>query len=138
MGCHKVCGLDQGFLAGSGGRGCVSSFCLLVDLLGATVGNGCWAKWPPGCCLGFLLHSSFTGATCTGEEVNPPQSEGALGDLLVPDERWGPLPNNKTLFLGYAFLLTTANSAEKLLRGPNFSPGGEEEEGERPAMWGRT
>ncbi|KAJ6662825.1 hypothetical protein lerEdw1_011029 [Lerista edwardsae] len=69
------------------------------------------------------------GAACAGEEVNPAQSEGALGDLLVPDERWGPLPNNKTLFLGYAFLLTTANSAEKLSRGPNFSSSSEEEEG---------
>ncbi|XP_066491183.1 TP53-binding protein 1 [Tiliqua scincoides] len=68
------------------------------------------------------------GAVCAGEEVKLSRSGGAMGDPLVPDERWGPLPHNKSLFLGYAFLLTMANPADQLSRGPKLPSSSEEEE----------
>ncbi|XP_033023298.1 TP53-binding protein 1 [Lacerta agilis] len=54
------------------------------------------------------------GAACSREAVSPSVSGGDLGDILAPDERWGPMPHNKTLFLGYAFLLTMADPTDKL------------------------
>ncbi|XP_062998458.1 TP53-binding protein 1 isoform X1 [Elgaria multicarinata webbii] len=35
------------------------------------------------------------------------------GSPLAADDQWGPLPLNKTLFLGFAFLLTTASPTDK-------------------------
>lgn len=61
-------------------------------------------------------------STCEG--VDPP----------VLEDHHGPLPHNKTLFLGYAFLLTMATPSDKLANclKPSDGPAGssEEEEGE--------
>lgn len=56
------------------------------------------------------------------------------GDLLAIDQRWGPLPPNKTLFLGYAFLITIANPSDKLSGQQKSAVSSEEEEegGESP------
>ncbi|XP_053221000.1 TP53-binding protein 1 isoform X7 [Podarcis raffonei] len=54
------------------------------------------------------------GAACSREAVSPSVSGGDLGDIPAPDDRWGPMPHNKTLFLGYAFLLTMADPTDKL------------------------
>lgn len=56
-----------------------------------------------------------------------------MGEPAALDEQRGPLPLNKTLFLGYAFLLTMATTSDKLASrsklpdGPSGSS--EEEEG---------
>ncbi|XP_053128770.1 TP53-binding protein 1 isoform X1 [Hemicordylus capensis] len=68
------------------------------------------------------------GTACAREAVSPSSSGGDLGDACVPDERWGPLPHNKTLFLGYAFLLTMATSSDKLPRHQKSALSSEEEE----------
>ncbi|NWR22472.1 TP53B protein, partial [Emberiza fucata] len=64
-------------------------------------------------------------STCEGvDAVDPP----------VLDSDHGPLPHDKTLFLGYAFLLTMATPSDKLVnhQKPSDGPTGssEEEEGE--------
>lgn len=64
-------------------------------------------------------------STCEGADaVDPP----------VLEDHHGPLPHNKTLFLGYAFLLTMATPSDKLVncQKPSDGPAGssEEEEGE--------
>ena len=64
-------------------------------------------------------------STCEGADaVDPP----------VLEDHHGPLPHNKTLFLGYAFLLTMATPSDKLInhQKPSDGPAGssEEEEGE--------
>lgn len=55
-----------------------------------------------------------TGAACSREAVSPSVSGVDLGDIVATDDRWGPMPHNKTLFLGYAFLLTMADPTDKL------------------------
>lgn len=64
-------------------------------------------------------------STCEGvDAADPPVREGDPG----------PLPQNKTLFLGYAFLLTMATPSDKLVNHQKTSDGptgsSEEEEGE--------
>ncbi|KAM6308546.1 TP53-binding protein 1 [Aegotheles albertisi] len=62
-------------------------------------------------------------STCEGvEAVDPP----------VLEDHHGPLPNNKTLFLGYAFLLTMATPSDKLVnhQKPSDGPTGSSEEEE--------
>ncbi|XP_077775272.1 TP53-binding protein 1 isoform X5 [Podarcis muralis] len=54
------------------------------------------------------------GAACSREAVSPSVSGVDLGDIVATDDRWGPMPHNKTLFLGYAFLLTMADPTDKL------------------------
>lgn len=72
------------------------------------------------------------------ELVSPCESGDNTGEPSVLEEPRGPLPLNKTLFLGYAFLLTMATTSDKLasrsklLDGPTGSS--EEEEGESPGM----
>ncbi|KAF7239592.1 TP53-binding protein 1 [Varanus komodoensis] len=59
---------------------------------------------------------------------DPPSSRGDSGNLLAVEDRWGPLPLNKTLFLGYAFLLTMASPADKLPSCRKIAVNNEEEE----------
>uniref|UniRef100_A0A8C3LBQ7 TP53-binding protein 1 n=1 Tax=Chrysolophus pictus TaxID=9089 RepID=A0A8C3LBQ7_CHRPC len=68
------------------------------------------------------------GAVKTGEFVST--SEGV--DPPVLEDHHGPLPHNKTLFLGYAFLLTMATPSDKLANclKPSDGPAGSSEEEE--------
>ncbi|POI35997.1 hypothetical protein CIB84_000249 [Bambusicola thoracicus] len=62
-------------------------------------------------------------STCEGvDAVDPP----------VLEDHHGPLPHNKTLFLGYAFLLTMATPSDKLVncQKPSDGPAGSSEEEE--------
>uniref|UniRef100_A0A8C0G8D0 BRCT domain-containing protein n=1 Tax=Chelonoidis abingdonii TaxID=106734 RepID=A0A8C0G8D0_CHEAB len=74
------------------------------------------------------------GAVRAGEFVSPCESGDHTGEPSMLQEHHGPLPHNKTLFLGYAFLLTMATSSDKLAihQKPSDGPAGssEEEEGE--------
>uniref|UniRef100_A0A8C6YCE3 BRCT domain-containing protein n=1 Tax=Naja naja TaxID=35670 RepID=A0A8C6YCE3_NAJNA len=70
------------------------------------------------------------GAANAREMASPSGSGKYSGDHLAPDHRWGPLPQNKTLFLGYAFLLSMANATEKLSIHPKTAVSSEEEEEE--------
>ncbi|XP_060030483.1 TP53-binding protein 1 isoform X2 [Erinaceus europaeus] len=73
------------------------------------------------------------GAVGAGEFVSPCESGDNMGDAATLEEQRGPLPLNKTLFLGYAFLLTMATTSDKLasrsklLDGPTGSSEEEEE-----------
>nr|XP_020034490.1 tumor suppressor p53-binding protein 1 isoform X2 [Castor canadensis] len=49
-----------------------------------------------------------------GEFVSPCESGDNTGEPSALEEQRGPLPLNKTLFLGYAFLLTMATTSDKL------------------------
>ncbi|XP_065703149.1 TP53-binding protein 1 isoform X4 [Patagioenas fasciata] len=53
-------------------------------------------------------------------------------DAPVLEDQHGPLPHNKTLFLGYAFLLTMATPSDKLVnhQKPSDGPAGSSEEEE--------
>ncbi|KAH0620136.1 hypothetical protein JD844_014769 [Phrynosoma platyrhinos] len=75
------------------------------------------------------LASRVEGSVAGREKGSPPHSGGDSGASLATDDRWGPLPHNKTLFLGYAFLLTMANPTESLSSGqkPVVSSGEEDE-----------
>ncbi|XP_026540423.1 TP53-binding protein 1 [Notechis scutatus] len=77
---------------------------------------------------GRHLALSKTGAAHAREMASP------SGDHLAPDHRWGPLPQNKTLFLGYAFLLSMANATEKLSSHPKTAVSSEEEEEEEEEL----
>uniref|UniRef100_A0A8C8S2M8 TP53-binding protein 1 n=1 Tax=Pelusios castaneus TaxID=367368 RepID=A0A8C8S2M8_9SAUR len=72
------------------------------------------------------------GAVRTGEFVSPSESGDQTGDTLTLEEHHGPLPHNKTLFLGYAFLLTMATPSDKLAnrQKPSDGPTGSSEEEE--------
>ncbi|XP_076785695.1 TP53-binding protein 1 isoform X4 [Arvicanthis niloticus] len=67
------------------------------------------------------------------EFVSPCETGDNTGEPSVLEEPRGPLPLNKTLFLGYAFLLTMATTSDKLssrsklLDGPTGSSEEEEE-----------
>nr|XP_045011848.1 TP53-binding protein 1 isoform X3 [Jaculus jaculus] len=73
------------------------------------------------------------GAVGAAEFVSPCESGDNAGDPSVLEEQRGPLPLNKTLFLGYAFLLTMATTSDqlasrsKLPDGPTGSSEDEEE-----------
>ncbi|OXB62790.1 hypothetical protein ASZ78_008008 [Callipepla squamata] len=73
------------------------------------------------------------GAVKAGEFVSTCEGVDAP-DPPVLEDHHGPLPHNKTLFLGYAFLLTMATPSDKLVncQKPSDGPAGssEEEEGE--------
>ncbi|NXC09151.1 TP53B protein, partial [Orthonyx spaldingii] len=62
-------------------------------------------------------------STCEGVDAADPP---------VPEGDHGPLPHNKTLFLGYAFLLTMATPSDKLVnhQKPSDGPTGSSEEEE--------
>lgn len=74
-----------------------------------------------------------TGAVRAGEFVSTCEGVDAV-DPPVLEDHHGPLPHNKTLFLGYAFLLTMATPSDKLVNRQKTSDGpagsSEEEEGE--------
>ncbi|XP_048189089.1 LOW QUALITY PROTEIN: TP53-binding protein 1 [Perognathus longimembris pacificus] len=73
------------------------------------------------------------GAVGAGEFVSPCESGDNTGDPSVLEEQRGPLPLNKTLFLGYAFLLTMATTSDKLAsrsKLPDGPTGSSEEEEE--------
>ncbi|XP_069481255.1 TP53-binding protein 1 isoform X3 [Ambystoma mexicanum] len=68
-----------------------------------------------------------------GEFFSPCESGDNAGDLPPLDECHGTLPRSKTLFLGYAFLLTAASVSDKLTNRPKSQgciTGGSEEEEE--------
>nr|XP_023414513.1 TP53-binding protein 1 isoform X2 [Loxodonta africana] len=73
------------------------------------------------------------GAMGAGEFVSPCESGDNLGEPSAVEEQRGPLPLNKTLFLGYAFLLTMATTSDKLAsrsKLPDGPSGSSEEEEE--------
>lgn len=76
---------------------------------------------------------SFPGAVGAGEFVSPCESGDNMGEPSALEEQRGPLPLNKTLFLGYAFLLTMATTSDKLASRSKLPDGptgsSEEEEG---------
>ncbi|XP_006831782.1 PREDICTED: tumor suppressor p53-binding protein 1 isoform X2 [Chrysochloris asiatica] len=68
-----------------------------------------------------------------GEFVNPCESGDNMAEPSALEEQRGPLPLNKTLFLGYAFLLTMATTTDKLTsrsKLPDGPSGSSEEEEE--------
>ncbi|XP_010012898.1 PREDICTED: tumor suppressor p53-binding protein 1, partial [Nestor notabilis] len=71
------------------------------------------------------------GAVRTGEPVSTCERVDAV-DPPVLEDHHGPLPHNKTLFLGYAFLLTMATPSDKLVnhQKPSDGPAGSSEEEE--------
>ncbi|XP_075287471.1 TP53-binding protein 1 isoform X4 [Opisthocomus hoazin] len=71
------------------------------------------------------------GAVRAGDFVSICESADAV-DPPVLEDHHGPLPHNKTLFLGYAFLLTMATPSDKLLnhQKPSDGPAGSSEEEE--------
>ncbi|NXY65010.1 TP53B protein, partial [Callaeas wilsoni] len=71
------------------------------------------------------------GAVRGGELVSTCQGVDAA-DPSVLERDHGPLPHNKTLFLGYAFLLTMATPSDKLVnhQKPSDGPTGSSEEEE--------
>ncbi|NWW49694.1 TP53B protein, partial [Pedionomus torquatus] len=71
------------------------------------------------------------GAVRAGEFVSACEDVDAV-DPPVQDDSRGPLPHNKTLFLGYAFLLTMATPNDKLANNqkPSDGPTGSSEEEE--------
>lgn len=78
---------------------------------------------------------SPSGAVGAGEFVSPCES-GDMGEPSALDEHRGPLPLNKTLFLGYAFLLTMATTSDKLASRSKLpdGPSGSSEEEEGKAL----
>ncbi|XP_033291523.1 TP53-binding protein 1 isoform X7 [Orcinus orca] len=73
------------------------------------------------------------GAVGAGEFVSPCESGDNMGEPSALEEQRGPLPLNKTLFLGYAFLLTMATTTDKLAsrsKLPDGPTGSSEEEEE--------
>ncbi|XP_010623127.1 TP53-binding protein 1 isoform X1 [Fukomys damarensis] len=73
------------------------------------------------------------GAVGAGEFMSPCESGDYTVDPSVLEEQRGPLPLNKTLFLGYAFLLTMATTSDKLAsrsKLPDLPTGSSEEEEE--------
>ncbi|XP_037690076.1 TP53-binding protein 1 isoform X6 [Choloepus didactylus] len=71
------------------------------------------------------------GAVGAGEFVSPCESGDNTGEPSALEEQKGPLPLNKTLFLGYAFLLTMATTSDKLAsrsKLPDGPTGSSEEE----------
>ncbi|XP_007441830.1 TP53-binding protein 1 isoform X2 [Python bivittatus] len=77
---------------------------------------------------GRRLALAKLGAANAREMASPSVSGRYSGDHLAPDNQWGPLPQNKTLFLGYAFLLSMANSTDKLSSHQKTAVSSEEEE----------
>ncbi|KAM4675361.1 TP53-binding protein 1 isoform 2-T2 [Discoglossus pictus] len=74
-----------------------------------------------------------SSGTKGGEFMSPNESGDNAGDQVALDEAHGPLPQSKTLFLGYAFLLTSATSNDKLnnlLKSQNVCTVSSEEEEE--------
>eukprot|EP00076_Gallus_gallus_P044166 XP_025009704.1 TP53-binding protein 1 isoform X3 [Gallus gallus] len=71
------------------------------------------------------------GAVRAGEFVSTCEGADAV-DPPVLEDHHGPLPHNKTLFLGYAFLLTMATPSDKLVncQKPSDGPAGSSEEEE--------
>ncbi|XP_065590259.1 TP53-binding protein 1 [Cyrtonyx montezumae] len=71
------------------------------------------------------------GAVRAGELVSTCEGVDAV-DPPVLEDHHGPLPHNKTLFLGYAFLLTMATPSDKLVncQKPSDGPAGSSEEEE--------
>ncbi|XP_068815119.1 TP53-binding protein 1 isoform X3 [Struthio camelus] len=71
------------------------------------------------------------GAVRAAEFVSTCESVDAVDPPVLEDQH-GPLPHNKTLFLGYAFLLTMATPSDKLVnrQKPSDGPAGSSEEEE--------
>ncbi|NXD99236.1 TP53B protein, partial [Chaetorhynchus papuensis] len=71
------------------------------------------------------------GAVKAGEFVSTCEGVNAADPPVVEGDH-GPLPHNKTLFLGYAFLLTMATPSDKLVnhQKPSDGPTGSSEEEE--------
>lgn len=71
--------------------------------------------------------------------MSPNESGDNAGDQTTLEETHGPLPQNKLLFAGYAFLLTTATSGDKvnnLLKSQDISSfSSEDDEGDFCVMF---
>ncbi|XP_048649218.1 TP53-binding protein 1 isoform X3 [Marmota marmota marmota] len=63
------------------------------------------------------------GAVGAGEFMSPCESGDNTGEPSALEEQRGPLPLNKSLFLGYAFLLTMATTSDKLASRSKLSDG---------------
>ncbi|XP_040825686.1 TP53-binding protein 1 isoform X1 [Ochotona curzoniae] len=63
------------------------------------------------------------GAVGAGECASPCEGGDHAAEPSAVDEPRGPLPLNKTLFLGYAFLLTMATTSDKLASRSKLSDG---------------
>lgn len=87
-------------------------------------------------CIRLLTASVLPGAVGAGEFVSPCESGDNMGEPSTLDEQRGPLPVNKTLFLGYAFLLTMATTSDKLASRSKLpdGPSGSSEEEEGKAL----
>ncbi|XP_068961971.1 TP53-binding protein 1 isoform X2 [Petaurus breviceps papuanus] len=73
------------------------------------------------------------GTVGVGEFMSPCEGGDNAGEPLALEDQRGPLPHNKTLFLGYAFLLTMATANDKLAsrsKLPDGPTGSSEEEEE--------
>eukprot|EP00079_Xenopus_tropicalis_P015248 XP_004912689.1 PREDICTED: tumor suppressor p53-binding protein 1 isoform X2 [Xenopus tropicalis] len=54
-----------------------------------------------------------SGAAKGGDFMSPNESGDNAGDQVTIEESHGPLPQSKSLFIGYAFLITSATSNDK-------------------------
>ncbi|OCT89674.1 TP53-binding protein 1 isoform X2 [Xenopus laevis] len=54
-----------------------------------------------------------SGAAKGGDFMSPNESGDNAGDQVMVEEIHGPLPQSKSLFIGYAFLITCATSSDK-------------------------
>ncbi|XP_063781983.1 TP53-binding protein 1 isoform X2 [Pseudophryne corroboree] len=82
-------------------------------------------------CMSSLKRSLFVSVSKGGDFVSPNESGDTEVDQTALVDTHGPLPHNKLLFVGYAFLLTTATSSDKLnncLKSQNILSSEEEEE----------
>lgn len=84
----------------------------------------------------LIMPLSFPGAVGAGEFVSPCESGDNMSEPSTLEEQKGPLPLNKTLFLGYAFLLTMATTSDKLASRSKLpdGPSGSSEEEEGKAL----
>ncbi|NP_001082071.1 tumor protein p53 binding protein 1 S homeolog [Xenopus laevis] len=53
------------------------------------------------------------GAAKGGDFMSPSESGDNDGDQVMVEETHGPLPQSKSIFMGYAFLITSATSSDK-------------------------
>ncbi|XP_072596741.1 TP53-binding protein 1 isoform X5 [Vulpes vulpes] len=77
------------------------------------------------------------GAVGAGEFVSPCESGDNMGEPSALEEQRGPLPLNKTLFLGYAFLLTMATTSDKLASRSKLADGPTGSSEEEEDIWSK-
>uniref|UniRef100_A0A8I3PYP7 Tumor protein p53 binding protein 1 n=1 Tax=Canis lupus familiaris TaxID=9615 RepID=A0A8I3PYP7_CANLF len=77
------------------------------------------------------------GAVGAGEFMSPCESGDNMGEPSALEEQRGPLPLNKTLFLGYAFLLTMATTSDKLASRSKLADGPTGSSEEEEDIWSK-